>query len=62
MNNEKVIPVDYDEHRKETSRLCLEVGFPAYHLRFFVVRETETDTKTPTPPLTPKQITLEQSK
>lgn len=58
MNDDKVIP--YDEHRKETSKIGVELGFPPYHLTFFVARETETDKKIPTPALTTKQTTIDK--
>lgn len=58
MNNEKHSPVPYDEHKKETSKLGVEVGFPPYQVRFFVAHETETDIKrTPSPEPIEKQVT-----
>ena len=60
MNNDKTLPIEAEEHRKETSKMGVELGFPPYHLTFFVARETETETKHPSPPLTPKPNTIEK--
>ena len=53
MNTENPKTIESDESRKETSKLCIEIGFPAYHLMFFVEHTKETQKQSPQ--LTPRE-------